>query len=197
MQEGVGAEPGKHISGSAVHEFLCQYARRWNLEDKIQFNTKVIEVLRPEGGDGWELKIEVDGQQETRQCRKLIIAIGVNNNPHMPSYPGMSEFNAPIIHSSQVGSNTEKLFGNQSIETVAVLGGGKSAYDAVHFAATTGRKVEWIIRKSGKGPVWVFPLLTKLGPFEVQRDVGHRQIWYEKPADRYLENACQKNHLIL
>lgn len=178
MQQGNGAEPGKHIPGSAVHNFLCQYARRWNLEDKIEFDTRVTEVCRPEKGEGWDLKLQKGGSTEIRRCRKLIIAIGITNAPHIPQHKGTEDFEAPIVHSSQLGLRSPEIFADESTNTVAVLGGGKSAYDAAYLAASHGRKVEWIIRKSGKGPVWVMPLITKLGPFEAQRDVSCKNCSY-------------------
>lgn len=159
------------MPGKAVNSFLITYAQQWNLMDYIQLNTKVVEASRLPDLSGWELKV-MTHEENTLRCRKLIIAMGVNNSPHRPRLDGDADFAAPIFHSSELGMNARGILEDNKINTVAVLGGGKSAYDAVQMASSAGREVEWIIRKSGKGPVWVFPLLTKLGPFEAQRDVS-------------------------
>ena len=107
---------------------------------------------------------------QTLECRRLIIATGVTNVPHVPSLPGLDTFTAPWLHSSDLGRNAAALLHDPDVQTVAVVGGSKSAYDAVYLAATTGHKVQWIIRRSGRGPVWVFPTHTWLGPIRAFRE---------------------------
>lgn len=43
---------------------------------------------------------------------------------------------------------------------VTVLGGSKSAYDAVYMFASNGFAVHWVIRKSGYGPSMFFQILA-------------------------------------
>jgi cation diffusion facilitator CzcD-associated flavoprotein CzcO len=101
--------------------------------------------------------------------KKLIIATGIASQPHVPQFLGSHHFDAPIIHSSRFGRQQGRIL-NEKIKAIAVLGGGKSAYDAVHLAASQGVKVEWIIRRSGKGPTWIMPPYTNIGPFKVWRE---------------------------
>jgi len=102
---------------------------------------------------------------------KLIVATGIASNPHFPDIPGSQQFHGPIVHSEALGRSEEILFKNDSIKAVSVIGGDKSAYDAVYTAASRGREVEWIIRRSGKGPAWMFPTHTNIGPFKAWREV--------------------------
>ncbi|WYZ43127.1 hypothetical protein EsH8_VI_000826 [Colletotrichum jinshuiense] len=167
--ERFGVKLGEHVPGAAMHEYLVAYARHFGVWDKIRLNTKVVRVTRPEDGGEWRVDVEgVDGAN-TVSCGRLVVATGVLTVPHMPEIAGSDDFAAPIIHSSELGPRAS-LFSSPDVATVAVLGGSKSAYDAVHLAASTGHKVRWLIRRSGRGPVWVAPAFTQLGPFKVWRE---------------------------
>jgi len=166
-----GVEPGQHVSGEAMHKYLCAYADHFKLTDKIRLETRVLDIRRGDANGGeakiWEVTVD---KGEVIKCEKLVIATGVLSTPHLPQIEGLSDFSAPFLHSSSLGRDAEKILSDPAIKTIAVLGGSKSAYDAVHMAISTGHQVEWIIRKSGRGPVYVFPPYTMLGPFKALRE---------------------------
>ncbi|KAK3680910.1 cofactor FMO1 FAD enzyme [Podospora appendiculata] len=165
--------PEEHIPGAVMHAYLAAYAEHFSITPRIRFNTHVVEIRRRAGKDGWDVETTsttTDGQTTVLSCRRLVVATGVLSVPHLPTIQGAEDFDGPIIHSSELGPKADAVFHSPKIKTVAVLGGCKSAYDAVYLAATTGHKVEWIIRKSGRGPTWVFPTHTYLGPFRAWRE---------------------------
>jgi cation diffusion facilitator CzcD-associated flavoprotein CzcO len=175
-----GVGEGEHVPGPAVHEYLTAYAKKWNLPKRISLRTAVIAVEKAEDDQGghWRLTIQSrtlecgDGPAEsTITTRKLIVATGVTSNPHEPDITGRQQFDAPIIHSAALGLEQGRLLDDPAVQTVAVLGGGKSAYDAVYLAASAGRNVVWLMRRSGRGPAWIFPPHTNLGPFKALREV--------------------------
>ncbi|EOO03370.1 putative dimethylaniline monooxygenase protein [Phaeoacremonium minimum UCRPA7] len=170
MGEEFGIKPGQHVTGEAMHAYLTAYADKFDVTRRIRFNTKVVEVRRSAGGVTWDVEVkENDGRPRILQCQKLVIATGILSVPHMPKLNGIEEFEAPFIHSSELGPRSD-VFENQEIQNIAVLGGSKSAYDAVYESINSGHKVDWIIRKTGRGPVWVFPPFTMLGPFKAWRE---------------------------
>ncbi|KAI1609145.1 dimethylaniline monooxygenase (N-oxide forming) [Exophiala viscosa] len=168
MHDGFGIPQGQHPTGEAMHNYLEAYADRADVVRLIDFDIKVTEISPLEDDKGWRLKTALaDHEYKTK---KLIVATGITNHPHRPTLQGADGFGGPIIHSAELGFKGDAVFNNPKVTTIAVLGGGKSAYDAVHLAGKTGRQVEWIIRKSGKGPEWIFPSHTKMGPFSVPRE---------------------------
>ncbi|KAK0638945.1 cofactor FMO1 FAD enzyme [Cercophora newfieldiana] len=166
-----GINPGEHVTGEAMHAYIQAYADHFNLTHRVRFNKRVKDIRRQEPDDegdrAWIVEV---GDGETFQCRKLVVATGVLTNPHMPKIDGVEDFHVPFVHSADIGGRTEELINNPSIKTIGVIGGSKSAYDAVYLAASTGHNVEWIIRKSGRGPVWVMPPHTMMGPFKALRE---------------------------
>lgn len=163
---------GAHIPGEVMHEYLTQYARKWDVLRRIDFETTVEEVARLPDSLGWAIRVsKPDGTRLDLQTKQLIVASGITNRPHRPLLPTGSDtvFAAPILHSAELGKRSV-LVTSESVSTLAVLGGAKSAYDAVYLAAREGKHVHWIIRASGKGPVWVFPPYTQLGPIQAWRE---------------------------
>ncbi|KAF9871342.1 dimethylaniline monooxygenase [Colletotrichum karsti] len=180
--EAYGLKEKQHVPGSVMHEYLVSYAKHFGVYEKVQLNTQVIRITRPDGEE-WYIDVDHNGEAKTISCNRLIVATGVLTVPHMPDFKGSEEFDAPIVHSSDLGPRSD-LFSSPDINTVAVLGGSKSAYDAVHLAASTGHKVRWVIRRSGRGPAWVFTAFTQLGPFKVWRErlVTRRIVAFMSPC---------------
>jgi cation diffusion facilitator CzcD-associated flavoprotein CzcO len=180
MGDDFGVREGEHVPGPVMHDYLTAYAAKWNLPKRISLRTtvKIVEKVEDDQGGHWRLTLQSrtsefdDGPAEwTTSTKKLIVSTGVTNNPHEPVITGSEQFDAPIIHSAALGLEQGRLLDDAGVKTVAVLGGGKSAYDAVYLAASAGRKVVWLMRRSGRGPAWVFPPHTNIGPFKVRREV--------------------------
>ncbi|KAK3345564.1 LOW QUALITY PROTEIN: hypothetical protein B0H65DRAFT_509236 [Neurospora tetraspora] len=171
---GIG-RPGHHITGEEMHDYLTAYAQHFDLMKRIRFNTRAIRVQAHTSDDGWKVEVQELGDSNTTttlelETKKLVMATGILGVPNMPFLKGSETFDAPLLHSSTLGPVYQDVLQNPNINRVAVLGGSKSAYDTVYLAATTGHKVDWIIRKSGRGPSWVFPSHTQIGPFKAWRE---------------------------
>lgn len=180
-QERFGTRPGEHVTGETMHEYISAYAEKFDLMRRIRFRTRVVEVHQQrfesdvannQVDGGWNVQVEDldSGIRSVLSCKRLVIATGVLSVPNIPKIPGSDRFNAPLVHSADLGPQADSIMNNPEIKTIAVLGGCKSAYDAVYLAASTGHKVEWIIRRSGRGPTWVFPTHTYLGPIRAWRE---------------------------
>jgi cation diffusion facilitator CzcD-associated flavoprotein CzcO len=183
MHSGYGVKPGEHVPGRPMHQYLEDYAKKHGLLDRTSLNTRVSTIERLQDDDGvvWRLSCqsrrnhkgtaEQYSTDKIVKTRKLILATGVTNEPNQPRISGETEFGAPIVHSARLGREATRLLEDSSIKRVAVLGGGKSAYDAVYLFASAGKEVDWIIRRSGRGTNWVLPAHTKLSGFEFWRAV--------------------------
>lgn len=196
LDDRFGIQQGEHITGEAMHEFFKQYAQKWDVLRRIDFEVQVLEITRLENQTGWNVRVRKASGEQDMQTKKLIIATGVTNRPHMPPIEGSDRFDGPIVHSAELGKKSGLIVKDPAIKTVAVLGGGKSAYDAVYLAAMAGKEVEWIIRKSGKGPSWVFPSHVQLGPIRAWREVPPR-LNYSTSANLVLETSPPPHPLLL
>ncbi|KAK3683186.1 hypothetical protein LTR37_020471 [Vermiconidia calcicola] len=124
-------------------------------------------------GDAWNIQANLEGKNVTYRAGKVIVATGLTSVPNMPQLPGKEHFRGSVLH--------QKTFGNSKILTpeeteveqhthITILGGSKSASDMAYAAATdinAPRKVSWIIRTSGSGPL----ILTKAQGFGKYRSL--------------------------
>ena len=170
MDKTHGSKTGEHIPGELVHNYLVSYALKWDVLRRVRFNTTITEIQKDQSV--WRVSI-IDADTSTTsivKAQKLIISTGLTNQPYRPQLPGAEDFGAQVLHTADLGREMAWMT-DANVHTVTVLGGGKSAYDAVYMAASAGKQVEWLIRRSGKGPSWIFPALASLGPFKALREV--------------------------
>ncbi|KAL4736099.1 hypothetical protein BDV11DRAFT_194690 [Aspergillus similis] len=218
-------EVGQHIPGRAVHEYLEAYADRFGIRNKIWLDCKVESVEYIEGDAGrkeWLIGCTTAAGTEhaNNSClrtRKLILAAGLTSQPRIPIFAGQDSFSAPLFHvkefalyqgallSETNGKNDDQNKGTEedyeSIREdrppITVLGGSKSAWDAVYACASKGHRVNWVIRPSGTGPAWmssaaVFsPLNLLLESLPLVRALGWFSpcIWVTSPIRRFLHGT--------
>ncbi|KAE9964327.1 hypothetical protein EG328_010606 [Venturia inaequalis] len=124
------------------------YAGR-TLRERVTFNATVKSLEKIAGL--WTIKYTIASKEDSALLsRKVIVSTGSTSIPNMPTLAGSSTFKGPIVHTLNFARS--KILQNDSIKTITVIGGGKSAADMVYQSVKAGKQVSWIIRKSGKGP---------------------------------------------
>ena len=129
--EKYGVQPGEHIPGTVVHQYMTDFAKTFDIWRRIRFGTKVEEIQQVENGK-WILKLTTfrstngEGTMETKSITadKVVIATGVTGNPNMPDITGADTFDAPLFHAKDFLQNKELL---KTANKVVVYGGSKSA----------------------------------------------------------------------
>lgn len=181
----LGVGNRSRLRGEALCAYVEKYAERFDLLERMRLGWRVVRA-RDNGfdrGKGWDLEVinvggrgvgdattscsPPDAEVQKLHCAKLIIATGQASRPLMPSIPGMHDasFGKPIIHSSDLGKSGSELIEDPACGHVTVLGGSKSAHDAVYTFATAGKRVTWIIRPNGRGAMPMAKPHTRIGPF--------------------------------
>lgn len=132
---------GQAIPAKTVHNYLTTYSDNYDLTRRTQFHTKV-ETVEQQGTSGWLLTIRatLTGQEVTSKvfASKLVVAAGLTSFPWMPAFKGKDDFNAFLFHSKDFAVRADTL---KECKNVVVLGGSKSAWDAVHAYASVGVQV--------------------------------------------------------
>ena len=143
-----------------------------SLRSRIRLNAQVRSVEKV--GSGWVL--QVDGiVAPSFQCTKLAVASGLTSLPIMPQFPLSCDWTAPMLHHRDFGVHSkEVLAASSAYKNITVLGGGKSAADMVYGSIQAGKKVNWIVRKSGEGPaIFMNPAAT--GRYRNTAEAGSTQ----------------------
>ncbi|KAJ4340952.1 hypothetical protein N0V95_007354 [Ascochyta clinopodiicola] len=154
-----------HIPGEHVNEYLCDFAKRFDLLKFVRFNTSVQKAV-DNGLAGWILTVagssNHEGTKMAIKTTKLIVATGLTSEPFMPTLRGRGSFDAPIYHTSEFARAEDGL---GSFKKVVLLSGAKFSWDIACAYASAGVAVEWVIRESGHGPCWMTP--PRLTPFKI------------------------------
>lgn len=115
---------------------------RYGLESKTSFDTRVEKVYRSKDGR-WIINDTSNGRFDG-----VIAAIGTCGDPKMPTLPGQEHFKGEIHHSSQLDGVSAKG------KTVAIIGGGASAVEALEFVAAEKAEHSYVLARSEK---WIIP----------------------------------------
>lgn len=150
-----GVKPGEHIPGHVIQRYLEMYAVHFRFSDRIRLDTRVRTAERTPDGS-WLLTASVpDGKESIIEAKKLVMATGITSEPYLPPFEGQDSFSAPLFHCRDLLEYEDQILKPE--KRVTVFGGTKSAWDAVYACATSDMQVDWIIRESGHGPVWMAP----------------------------------------
>ena len=156
--EQFGVKPGQHIPGAVVHEYLCQFAEKYDLMLRMRLLTKVESAELRESGE-WLLQVRrvdaVNDQKSTIMAKRIVIATGLTSEPHVPEYAGRETFGGNFLHSRQLTDCARDI---QTSQQVVVVGSNKSAWDTCYTAAMSGAHVHMVIRPGGGGPSYVWPV---------------------------------------
>ncbi|KAK1815421.1 hypothetical protein LTR12_010218 [Friedmanniomyces endolithicus] len=166
LHDGFGVKQGEYLPGTVVHDYLAEYAKHWNIHDRIRFESKALDAEKVEDAEhgGWRLTVSSPGGEYKLVTRKLIVATGLTSQLQAMHVKGQESFNAPIVNTIRLADEGAEVLRDRSNTRVTVIGAGKSAYDAVYTYASAGKHVDWVIRKNGHGPAWMSKSHIVLGP---------------------------------
>ncbi|KAF2170748.1 hypothetical protein M409DRAFT_63824 [Zasmidium cellare ATCC 36951] len=160
---------GWHIPGRVMYDYLTDYARHFDILRCIHYLTTVDEIEKLQ--DGWLLRTNYangnGSMEKTYRSKKLIMCHGLASRPNPVNLPGHQNFDRPVFNHGALRQQGEALANDPNVKSVTVVGASKIGYDAVYMFATHGKKVDWVVRKSGGGPVWMSSPWVKLGPWTV------------------------------
>lgn len=86
---------------------------------------------------------EASGQITKFAAAKIVVATGLSSQEFLPKFDGEETFGSPIFHSKHFPKYADTL---DTAKSVTILGGSKSAWDAVYAYASKGVQVNWVIR---------------------------------------------------
>jgi cation diffusion facilitator CzcD-associated flavoprotein CzcO len=163
--------------------YFDEVAERYNLKQRISFNTEVISVVPAEDSAGeWDVTVKGSEGESTARYGAVLVANGHHWDPRWPepAFPGADEFEGEQLHAHEY-REPDVLVGKR----VLVLGIGNSGVDiAVEssriadktFVST--RRGAWVIPKylNGKPIDEIANSVTGLAPIPVMRAVMMRSL---------------------
>jgi cation diffusion facilitator CzcD-associated flavoprotein CzcO len=121
-------------------DYLDRYAARFGI--KPVFNTEVSRIARD--GPQWR----ADLAERSMAAPVVVIATGIADAPHRPTWPGIERYSGAVLHSSEYRNP-----GAYAGKRVLVVGLGNSGGEIALDLASAGVDVTLSVR----GPVQVIP----------------------------------------
>ncbi|GKU07899.1 fad-containing monooxygenase [Fusarium langsethiae] len=150
--ETYGVGPNTHIPGAILHRYLTDFAKHFDVYDKVQFHT-AVDLVERNGDAGWRLTVTSPAGNRFINTTRLVLATGLTSTPNMPSYKNAELFGAPLFHAKEFCKEAPNL----KVKKAIVVGGAKSAFDVAYALVHDGAEVDLIVRPTGNGPVWIAP----------------------------------------
>lgn len=149
-----GVKKGQHIPGEIVQKYLVAFAEHFKFLDRVRLSHRV-ESAEHKADGSWTLTVSHNKEPLIIETKRLIVATGITSQAYLPTFKSQEDFGAPLFHCRDMLEHESEVF--KAGERATVFGGTKSAWDAAYACATSGMKVDWIIRESGHGPCWMAP----------------------------------------
>lgn len=144
-----GATSHNLVSGDMVFKYLDRFADEHDLKRRIQFNANIENVER--SPSGWRLTVNGN----VVETSKLIMATGVTSIENTVPFK-VSADSIPVIHCMRIAQSVPTIE-SKEVDHFVIVGAAKSAYDAAYFLCSIGKKVTWIFRPQGGGPMPIMP----------------------------------------
>lgn len=138
-------------------EYIKNYAKHFDLNKHIEFNSKVVKMEKaPLGWKITSVKVDRKGNHlsEFKEtfAKFVAVATGHHASPNMPHFEGQETFHGRIFHSVDYKDAITNGLGGKK---VVVVGIGNSAVDvAVNVTELGGEKPIFISTRSG---AWIIP----------------------------------------
>ncbi|KAF2837796.1 flavin-binding monooxygenase-like protein [Patellaria atrata CBS 101060] len=189
--QGLKVKEGEHVPGEIMGAYLEEYAEVRGLREKgrCRLEWRVEWVREIESGiGGWRIGCNVktksdggEGEKRVLRASKLVVATGLTSTPFVPRLKGSESFDRSLFHTVDFKKNAATL-NPAKTKRIALLGGGKSAWDVAHEYASTGIPVDWIIRASGAGPRWMAPAFVTPLKRQLEKLVSTRVATWLSPC---------------
>jgi cation diffusion facilitator CzcD-associated flavoprotein CzcO len=138
----------KYVSGPELKDYANRIANQWNVSDRALFNTKVNNLTWKDDDGEWTVDITPSGQSATALTSDFVImATGLLDSAKVPKLEGHETYKGKVFHTSRWdygytgGSPTDPTMHKLQDKTIAFVGTGASAIQAVPHLALWAKKV--------------------------------------------------------
>ena len=162
-----------HPQGVDMQRYLLSVADKYDLRDKVRFNTAVETLVYDDKSGTWTVTVRnADGSHEDIVVNAVINGHGPVNRFKWPDIPGLHDFNGPVVHTAAWPADLD-VTGKR----VAVIGTGASSAQLVGAIAPKVAQMN-IYQRS---PHWVL-----FNP-EIAHEVSDGMKWALTHIPTYLE----------
>lgn len=132
--------------GAEIKAYWKSVAKKHDVEKLIRFRSTVERAEWNEEKAKWLVTVTTDGVEKVDEADFLITATGVFSQPRLPNYPGLTEYQGHLRHSS----NWDPEF-DPTGKTIALIGNGASGIQLLPQLQKVAKHVDHYARS----PTWI------------------------------------------
>lgn len=87
--------------GAEILQYIKDTAAKFELEEKIQFNSSVEEAIWDEDAGKWNIQVSKDGKTTKNTADVVINATGFLSAMKWPEIEGLNDFKGKLMHTAQ------------------------------------------------------------------------------------------------
>jgi cation diffusion facilitator CzcD-associated flavoprotein CzcO len=155
--------------GVDIRDYLTTTARKYGIDEHIQFNTYVRSADWDSTTDTWTVTAEQNGTEKTYRGRFVFFGSGYYNydEGYTPDFPGFNEFEGTVVHPQHWPEDLDYRG-----KKIVVIGSGATAMSLIPSLAETATKVTMLQRS----PTYLFSAAKSSGPTNFVRKILPRRI---------------------
>ena len=134
--------------GPSILRYITETARRYGIDEKIRFGTKVVAAQWSSVASRWTLTVRQGAETRTLSCRFLYSCAGYYDydQGHAPDFPGVEDFSGTMVHPQFWPADFD-----YTGRKVVVIGSGATAVTLVPAMAEQAEQVTMLQRS----PTWI------------------------------------------
>ena len=170
--------------GGDIRGYLNDTARKYGLDQHIEFNTLVRSADWDSSTDTWTVTAEHDGDDVTYRGRFVFFGSGYYNydEGYTPDFPGLNEFDGTIVHPQHWPEDLDYRG-----KKIVVIGSGATAMSLIPSLAEQATKVTMLQRS----PTYLFSAAKSSGSTNFVRKILPRRLShaYARQSNALLEGV--------
>lgn len=132
-----------YAAGSEIWEYIKRTTVKYNLDERVRFNSKVTSTIWDDATGKWKISVERNGAIQEDEADILINGSGILNKWSWPNIPGIQSFRGKLVHSA---AWDEAL--DWTNKRVAIIGNGSSAIQILPQMQSSAAHITTYIRSA-------------------------------------------------
>jgi cation diffusion facilitator CzcD-associated flavoprotein CzcO len=135
-----------YASGPEIWQYIKRTTKKYNLDESVQFNSKIISTVWNDVSAKWQVKVDQKGTVFDTEADILINGAGLLNKWQWPNIQGLHSFKGQLVHTARWDPDL-----NWEGKKVAIIGNGSSAIQILPELQPKAAKIVTYIRS----PTWI------------------------------------------
>ncbi|KAJ9145015.1 FAD/NAD(P)-binding domain-containing protein [Pleurostoma richardsiae] len=135
-----------YAQGAEIKSYWAQVAAKYNAYRYIRLNHEVKSASWDEDRAKWAVTVQNSSDTWVEEADFFIMATGVFSHPQLPKYPGMTEYEGHLSHSSRWDPDF-----NPAGKRIAIIGNGSSGMQVLPQLQRVAARIDHYARS----PAWI------------------------------------------